>query len=996
MLVLLCAWGWAQEEGRERMPEERVREVRPIPRSPSYVLTGKVVSAAGEPLPGAYVRVVGTVQGAVAGVDGTFRIALLSPSDPIQVEASFVGHESIRLTLPLAQADQPLTLTLRETGVQAQEVVISATRVSETVMESPVTILKMSSREIAESPGLNLFQNAAFLKSAELTSVSLTYQVINTRGFNGTNNYRFVQRMDGVEMIAPALNHAGSTLTSASDIDIERVELLPGPASALYGPNAFNGLLNIYTKDPFQYPGLSASVRLGVNHMDRIDTTPQPLYELSVRYAHTWNNRLGFKVVFNWFDAHDWVAQDSTDKGSYAGATGRYAVPGPTNPGYQAVNSYGTDARIAPQTVYSIVRSLGSAIDGGQTPIDSADYGFYLARTGYWERDLVRYNARFAKVSLGLSYRISDRLQLNYLGFGSTGVAVYQAVNRYSLRDFLFYMNKLELAGPNFRVWGYMLGNDAGRSYDARFAGLNLLNAVKPHTNWMVQYLLAYSGQLASFLQQMGERPEAYGLPQPGDHVGARAYADSDRAAALVPLMRSIGYPDVILNLFQGGARPQPGSPEFRRLLDDVTSRPGFAKGGAQLVDRSSLYHLEGQYEVTPLAPWVNLLVGGSYRYFLTNSRGTIYYDSTSPIGMWEYGAFVQAARPLWKDRIKLLGSLRYDKNVNFQGRFTPRVGFLVALDRAQRHNLRGSYQTGFRMPHLQAQFIDLDLGPFRYIGGLRASAEAYGILNNNYSQESVEAFLDSLSARTRGSNNPADYADLLRTLPMEGIKPERVSSFEVGTRHLIAERLFIDIDYAYSRFTDFLGAINFIGPKRYLQPDGRYYIGQLTPDSVARRSYASYRRYYNSPSVVYTHHLSVAVQYTLTRNFFLNANFTYAEIILSPEAKIDRLIAQFNTPKYKAGASFSGRELLASKRLSFTVAYRWLNAYLFEEPFHERIIPTYQLVDAQVSYSFPKIKSQLRIGGQNLLNNRHVEVPGGPTLGSLYYIQWTYDPFGL
>lgn len=204
ILVLLCVWGWAQEEGRERMPEERVREARSMPRSPSYVLTGKVVSAAGEPLPGAYVRVVGTVQGAVAGAEGTFRIALLSPSDPIQLEASFVGHEPVSLSLPLAQANQPITLTLRETGVQAQEVVISATRVSETVMESPVTVLKMSSREIAESPGLNLFQNAALLKSVELVSVSLTYQVVNARGFNGTNNYRFVQRVDGMEMIAPA------------------------------------------------------------------------------------------------------------------------------------------------------------------------------------------------------------------------------------------------------------------------------------------------------------------------------------------------------------------------------------------------------------------------------------------------------------------------------------------------------------------------------------------------------------------------------------------------------------------------------------------------------------------------------------------------------------------------------------------------------------------------------------------------------------------------
>jgi outer membrane receptor protein involved in Fe transport len=75
-------------------------------------------------------------------------------------------------------------------------------------------------------------------------------------------------------------------------------------------------------------------------------------------------------------------------------------------------------------------------------------------------------------------------------------------------------------------------------------------------------------------------------------------------------------------------------------------------------------------------------------------------------------------------------------------------------------------------------------------------------------------------------------------------------------------------------------------------------------------------------------------------------------------------------------------------------VGYRWVNAYPFEESFHSRIIPTYQLVDAQVSYKIPKWRSMVRLGGQNVLNNRHVEVPGGPTLGSLYYVQFVYDPY--
>jgi outer membrane receptor protein involved in Fe transport len=992
-IYFICLGGilWAQEE-RERPKEVPPRKDAPL-RSSSVTLQGKVLSAEGEPLPGAYIKAKGSIQGTVAGMNGEFKLTLLSPTDPIVLEASFVGYDPVTVSVALSDADKPITFTLQETGVRAKEVVISASRVSETVMNSTVTVLKMSAREVQEAPGLNLFQNITFVKGVEQVSSSLTFQVINTRGFNSSTNTRFVQRLDGIEMQAPALNFPVGSITNAGDLDVESIELLPGPASALYGPNAFSGILNIYTKDPFRFPGVSASVRIGANHTDRIDTTPQPLYEVAVRYAKAWNNRFGIKVFANWFDAHDWFAQDPTDRGVYAGAVGRYAIPGPTNPGYDAVNIYGDEARVDPSTVRSISMGLGPSLGGGM-PNDTNDIGFYLGRTGYWERDVIRYNARVGKATVGAYYRLTDRLQLSYTGFVSTGVTVYQGVNRYSLRNFLFNVNKLELAGPDFRVWAYAALEDAGNSYDSRFAALNMLNSIKPHTNWMVQYILAYTGQLQRIAQGLGLNPADYGIPAGGDHSAARAYADSDRGQALAQVMQNTGYPAQIYSLFTGGARPQPGSQEFRQALDAVTRRPNFAQGGAQFFDRSSFYHAEGQYDLSRRVRYLNLLVGGNFRYFLINSRGTIFSDTAGPIGVWEYGAFVQASKPLWQERLRLLGSLRYDKNVNFEGRFTPRIGFLLAVDKQKNHNLRASYQTGFRMPTLQAQYLDLNIGPFKLIGGLRPSDEYYGIIGNNYSGESVRAFRDSLARRTRGSANPADYADLLRVLPIENVKPERVSAIEVGSRHLIANRLYIDLDYAYSRFTDFLGSIDLVGPRMYLQPDGTWYVGRLSPDSAAVGAYTPYRRYYNTSSIVYTHHFAITVQYTLSRRFFLNTNFTYADIILSEEAKADRLIAQFNTPRYKANVYFTSRELLKNKRAGFNVGYRWINAYLFEESFHERIIPTYQLVDLQISYKFPKINSQFRIGGQNILNNRHVEIPGGPTLGSLYYIQWIYDPF--
>jgi iron complex outermembrane receptor protein len=991
--LLVSALAWAQEEGRTRQwNRSQEKKESPAPTIQAVTIRGRVVGKDGEPLAGAYIRVRGTVQGSVAGVDGSFQITLLSPKEPIELEVSYVGYEPQVISTSLEEGQKGITITLRETGVQTQEVVISASRVPEAVMQSPVTVLKMSAREILEAPGVSLFQNITFLKGAEQVSSSLTFQIVNTRGFNSTANTRFVQRLDGIEMQAPILNFPIGMITNAGDLDVASVEFIPGPASALYGPNALNGILNVYTKDPFHYPGLSASLRVGVNHVDRVDTTPQPFYDVAFRYAKAWNNRLGVKVYANFFDAHDWVASDPTDQGPYAGAVGRYAVPGPQNPGYNAVNIYGDEARVSPATVRSIAMGLGPSLGGGM-PQDTNDLGFYLARTGYWEKDIVRYNARVFKGSFGVYYRLTDKIQLNYQAFTSIGSTVYQASNRYSIRDFVFMTHKVEVAGPDYRVWACGVWENAGNSFDARFAALNMLNLAKTPIAWMVQYVLTYTGQMRRIAQALGLDPDALGIPMGGDHAAARAFADSDRANALADAMRQV-YPSQITALFRGEARPAPGSPRFEELRKAVVAKPNFAAGGAQFFDKSSFYHIEGQYDLSRRVRFVQLLLGGNFRYYLTNTRGTILSDGAGPIRLWEGGGFIQAGKALWQERLRLLASIRYDKHMNFSGRFTPRIATIIALDKAQNHNLRLSYQTGFRMPSLQAQYIDLNIGSFKLIGGLRPSDEAYGIIDNNYSRESVNAFLDSLKARTRGSSNPSDYADLLRVLPITNVKPERVAALEIGTRHLLWNRLYIDLDYAYSRFTDFLGRVDLVGPRRYPQPDGSIFIGQLTPDSIAAGAYVTYNRYYNTSSVVFTHHAAIAVQYTISRQFFLNSNFTYADIILSEEAKVDKLIARFNTPKYRANVSLSGRELTSSKRWGFMIGYRWINAYLFEEPFHQRIIPTYQLVDLQISYKIPKWKSMFRVGGQNILNNRHVEVPGGPTLGALYYVQFVYDPF--
>src|SRR5690606_10582753 len=125
--------------------------------------------------------------------------------------------------------------------------------------------------------------------------------------------------------------------------------------------------------------------------------------------------------------------------------------------------------------------------------------------------------------------------------------------------------------------------------------------------------------------------------------------------------------------------------------------------------------------------------------------------------------------KKLANDRIKLTGSLRYDKNENFEGRFTPR--FTGVFTVAKNNNIRLSYQTGFRIPTTQNQYIDLEVrSKTRIIGGLPELVNKYNLnTNKGYTQASFQKFRQTL--------NPAD----LEQYTFGELKPERVQAYEIG-----------------------------------------------------------------------------------------------------------------------------------------------------------------------------------------------------------------------
>jgi iron complex outermembrane recepter protein len=264
-----------------------------------------------EPLIGVNILVKGKVIGTITDVNGNFNLRV-NQNPPLTLVFSMVGFATKEVDVTESNLTN-LLVNLEEQTMLGQEFVVSASRVEESILQSPVSIEKMDILAIRETASDTYYKAIANLKGVDVTSSSINFQILNARGFNSTGNTRFVQLIDGMDTQAPALNFPIGNLNGPSELDVESAEFIPGASSALYGPNAFNGILLINSKNPFEYQGLSAVYKQGFNHFNGRPgepQSPQPMYEGSIRYAKALNNKFAFKISASFMQAEDWYGTD--------------------------------------------------------------------------------------------------------------------------------------------------------------------------------------------------------------------------------------------------------------------------------------------------------------------------------------------------------------------------------------------------------------------------------------------------------------------------------------------------------------------------------------------------------------------------------------------------------------------------------------------------------------------------------------------------------------
>src|SRR5215831_10408406 len=255
------------------------------------------------PLPDVNVQIKGTGSGTVTNSKGTFVIRT-KVKLPFTLVFTYVGFQAQEVEVTSLGSGIDIALAPKE--VLGDEVVVTASRVAEKILKAPVTIEKLDMKSIKESPSPAFFDALENVKGVQMTTVSIGYKVPNTRGFNSTTNTRFLQLVDGADVIAPAIGASIANNVGPTELDVESVELVPGAGAAVYGMNAINGIANIKTKNPFNSQGLSIYQRTGVNHVDGKGHSPSLLTESAIRYAKAFNDKFAFKINVGYTQGYDW------------------------------------------------------------------------------------------------------------------------------------------------------------------------------------------------------------------------------------------------------------------------------------------------------------------------------------------------------------------------------------------------------------------------------------------------------------------------------------------------------------------------------------------------------------------------------------------------------------------------------------------------------------------------------------------------------------------
>ena len=822
--------------------------------------------------------------------------------------------------------------TLKSTTLQ--EVVITASRISESILVSPVSVQKVNHSSIALSPALSFFDALENAQGIHMITPSLGFKVLNARGFSNTTNVRFAQLVDGMDVQSPHIGGAIGNSLGPTDLDIDNVEILPGTASALYGMNTVNGLANFFTKNPFSSEGFSIQQKTAINHVNDQYSKPKPFSETTVRFAKVVSPKWAFKINAAFTKGYDWIASDQTELNPNANSSTK--LFGADNPAQDPVNSYGNES-------------------SDRKTITLGGKKYVVSRTGYLESDVVDYDLKNLKADAGIYYKVAPGAMLTYTYHFSELDNVYQRANRFRLQNYQLQQNALQYQSKSVQAKLYINSENTGRSYNLRSMAENLDRSYKPDNTWYTDFTNGFDKSVASGISV------ADALRQ------ARTAADAGRY--------------------------MPGTSSFNQQLQKLQDINNWDVGAALRV-KASLIHGEAQVNLTEnylqslkSKHDLDLLVGLDHRTYIIVPDGNYFVNPVADkqgknINYGKTGGYVSINKGFMQSKLKLGAILRADKNNYFATTFNPRL--TVVYSPFYEHNIRVSFQSGYRFPSIFEAYSNVNSGGVKRVGGLPIMSN--GIFENAWLATSITSFQTAVLADiNQGALSQTAAIEknkgMLKKSPYTYMKPEHAQTWEAGYKGLFfSKSLYANADVYLSRFSNFIAQANMNVPN---SKDA----AAIPTDLYDKAKQSAYRMYTNSQSIIYNYGFSAGLNYQWQKSLFIAVNTTFAK--LKNAEKQDGLEDGFNTPQWIYNISVSKKNLI--KNADATLAYKWQSGYYSQTFLVTGQVPSYGSLDAQATYHLPAVKGTIKLGASNLLNRYYNSFLGGPSIGGLYYVVLGY-----